>query len=232
MICWRCQHSHLHCVLQNQNQLRNSIFYHYWTLSPLALQRQYKSYIIILWCFKCSLPCPIDSRWTPDKPYNCTWTLVDSIWTPSGIHLESTDILVQNSLWTMLKLWRLNLIQALLHMLSLLMRMPDCVLRGWHVDYGCRILLLHSWSYDCESPGWQHRFSWVSILFHISLSFFSTFTRARLTWIDLLVEYRSAIFTHSDDQLAIAKHVTEEIQAKYFAPQGNTCPHLSFFFKK
>jgi hypothetical protein len=30
----------------------------------------------------CSLSCPIDFRWTPDESYNCTWTLVDSRWTP------------------------------------------------------------------------------------------------------------------------------------------------------
>jgi peptide-methionine (S)-S-oxide reductase len=35
-------------------------------------------------------------------------------------------------------------------------------------------------------------------------------------------QYRSAIFTHSDEQEAIAKRVTEQIQAKYFTPQGKT----------
>ncbi|KJA24841.1 hypothetical protein HYPSUDRAFT_85678 [Hypholoma sublateritium FD-334 SS-4] len=33
-------------------------------------------------------------------------------------------------------------------------------------------------------------------------------------------QYRSAIFTHSDDQETIAKRVTEEIQAKYFTSKG------------
>ena len=33
-------------------------------------------------------------------------------------------------------------------------------------------------------------------------------------------EYRSAIFTNSDEQLEIAKRVTAEIQAKHFDPQG------------
>lgn len=35
-----------------------------------------------------------------------------------------------------------------------------------------------------------------------------------------LSEYRSAIFTHSPEQQAIAKRVTEEVQAKYFTPKG------------
>ena len=33
-------------------------------------------------------------------------------------------------------------------------------------------------------------------------------------------EYQSAIFTHSDKQENIAKRVTKEIEAKYFAPKG------------
>jgi len=36
----------------------------------------------------------------------------------------------------------------------------------------------------------------------------------------MITEYRSAIFTHSEDQLAIAKHVAEEFQAKHFTPKG------------
>jgi peptide-methionine (S)-S-oxide reductase len=34
------------------------------------------------------------------------------------------------------------------------------------------------------------------------------------------VEYRSAIFAHSAEQLATAKRVTEEVQAKHFDPHG------------
>jgi hypothetical protein len=33
-------------------------------------------------------------------------------------------------------------------------------------------------------------------------------------------EYRSAIFTHSDNQENIAKQITKEIKAKHFAPKG------------
>ncbi|KAH9476795.1 putative peptide methionine sulfoxide reductase [Psilocybe cubensis] len=33
-------------------------------------------------------------------------------------------------------------------------------------------------------------------------------------------QYRSAIFTHSDEQAAVAKRVTEEVQAKHFTPKG------------
>jgi len=33
-------------------------------------------------------------------------------------------------------------------------------------------------------------------------------------------QYRSAIFTHSPEQQATAKRVTEEVQAKYFTPKG------------
>ncbi|KAJ7155692.1 peptide methionine sulfoxide reductase [Mycena filopes] len=35
-------------------------------------------------------------------------------------------------------------------------------------------------------------------------------------------EYRSAIFTHSEQQAQIAKRVTAEIQEKYFSPKGKT----------
>lgn len=33
-------------------------------------------------------------------------------------------------------------------------------------------------------------------------------------------EYRSAIFTHSPSQAEIARKVTEEVDAKHFAPKG------------
>jgi peptide-methionine (S)-S-oxide reductase len=33
-------------------------------------------------------------------------------------------------------------------------------------------------------------------------------------------EYRSAIFTHSPEQVETAKRVTAEVQAKYFDPKG------------
>ncbi|KAF9558493.1 peptide methionine sulfoxide reductase [Agrocybe pediades] len=33
-------------------------------------------------------------------------------------------------------------------------------------------------------------------------------------------QYRSAIFTHSPEQEAVAKRVTEEVQAKHFTPKG------------
>ncbi|KAG5641527.1 hypothetical protein DXG03_004818 [Asterophora parasitica] len=36
---------------------------------------------------------------------------------------------------------------------------------------------------------------------------------------DELVEYRSSIFTHSDEQNSIAQRVTEEVQAKHFTPK-------------
>ncbi|KAJ7737102.1 peptide methionine sulfoxide reductase [Mycena metata] len=39
---------------------------------------------------------------------------------------------------------------------------------------------------------------------------------------DIGSEYRSAIFTHSEEQLEIAKRVTAEIQAKHFTPKGKT----------
>jgi peptide-methionine (S)-S-oxide reductase len=37
---------------------------------------------------------------------------------------------------------------------------------------------------------------------------------------DTGTQYRSAIFTHSDEQAETAKRVTEEVQAKYFTPKG------------
>ncbi|PPR01288.1 hypothetical protein CVT24_006363, partial [Panaeolus cyanescens] len=36
----------------------------------------------------------------------------------------------------------------------------------------------------------------------------------------LIAEYRSAIFTHSEEQAQTAKRVTEEVQAKHFTPNG------------
>lgn len=36
------------------------------------------------------------------------------------------------------------------------------------------------------------------------------------------VEYRTAIYYHSPEQLAIAKRVTEEVQKKYFDPKGTS----------
>jgi peptide-methionine (S)-S-oxide reductase len=36
----------------------------------------------------------------------------------------------------------------------------------------------------------------------------------------LLLEYRSVIFTNSDDQVAVAKRVTAEVQEKHFTPKG------------
>jgi peptide-methionine (S)-S-oxide reductase len=35
-----------------------------------------------------------------------------------------------------------------------------------------------------------------------------------------LIEYRSAIFTHTPEQLQTAKSVTEEVQKKHFDPKG------------
>lgn len=35
-------------------------------------------------------------------------------------------------------------------------------------------------------------------------------------------EYRSGIFTHTDEQLRIAHEVTEKIQAEHFTPKGKT----------
>jgi len=53
---------------------------------------------------------------------------------------------------------------------------------------------------------------------------FALYFTAKL--IPLITEYRSAIFTHSEDQLAIAKRVTEEVQAKHFTPKGENLPFL------
>jgi peptide-methionine (S)-S-oxide reductase len=36
----------------------------------------------------------------------------------------------------------------------------------------------------------------------------------------LRTEYRSAIFTHSEDQLTTAKRVTAEVQAAHFTPKN------------
>ena len=44
---------------------------------------------------------------------------------------------------------------------------------------------------------------------------------------NISIEYRSAIFTTSDDQAASAKLVTEEIQAKHFTPRGR-CSFQSY----
>ena len=41
------------------------------------------------------------------------------------------------------------------------------------------------------------------------------------------VEYRSAIFYHTPEQLEIAKRVTEEVQKKHFDPIGMLLPYLS-----
>ena len=40
----------------------------------------------------------------------------------------------------------------------------------------------------------------------------------------LFVEYRSAIFYHTPEQLEIAKRVTEEVQKKHFDPAGTFSP--------
>lgn len=49
-------------------------------------------------------------------------------------------------------------------------------------------------------------------------------------------QYRSAVFPHSDDQLAVVQRVTEEVQAKHFTPKGKKIvtqiekrPHGDFF---
>ena len=39
----------------------------------------------------------------------------------------------------------------------------------------------------------------------------------------LFQEYRSAIFTHSEEQEIIAKRITEEVQEKHFTPKGQLC---------
>ncbi len=36
------------------------------------------------------------------------------------------------------------------------------------------------------------------------------------------VEYRSGIYTHSDEQMRIAKEVTDQVQKDHFTPKGKT----------
>ena len=36
------------------------------------------------------------------------------------------------------------------------------------------------------------------------------------------IEYRSGIYTHSDEQMRIAKEVTDQVQKDHFTPEGKT----------
>ena len=36
------------------------------------------------------------------------------------------------------------------------------------------------------------------------------------------IEYRSGIYTHTDEQLRVAKEVTDQVQKDHFTPKGKT----------
>jgi len=71
-----------------------------------------------------------------------------------------------------------------------------------------RILLSHTWPYHHQSTGRRYGDPYALPYLCFLRFWFS------------IVEYRSAIYFHSQDQQIIAQRVTKEVQDKYFTPKG------------